>query len=91
MTEHVRYILAWGGIPGGWEWIVILVVALLIFGKRLPEIARSVGKSLTSFKKGLHEAEETKDELVDDIKKVKDEIVNEAKDAAGLNDSDTSD
>ena len=87
----MQYIVAWGGIPGGWEWIVILVVALLIFGKRLPEIARSVGKSLTSFKKGLHEAEETKDELVDDIKKVKDEIVNEAKDAAGLNDSDTSD
>ncbi len=91
MIETIKYILAWGGIPGGWEWIVILVVALLIFGKRLPEIARSVGKSLTSFKKGLHEAEETKDELVDDIKKVKDEIVNEAKDAAGLNDSDTSD
>ncbi len=91
MIETIKYILAWGGIPGGWEWIVILVVALLIFGKRLPEIARSVGKSLTAFKKGLHEVEETKDELVDDIKKVKDEIVNEAKDAAGLNDSDTSD
>ena len=88
MVEHIQYILAWGGIPGGWEWIVILIIALLIFGKRLPEIARSVGKSLTAFKKGIHEAEETKDELVDDVKKVKDEIVNEAKDAAGLSDSD---
>jgi len=91
MAENMQYILAWGGIPGGWEWIVILVIALLIFGKRLPEIARSVGKSLTAFKKGLREAEETKDELADDIKKVKDEIVNEAKDAAGLGDSDTGD
>ena len=91
MPENMQYILAWGGIPGGWEWIVILVIALLIFGKRLPEIARSVGKSLTAFKKGVHEAEETKDELVDDIKKVKDEIVNETKDAAGLGKSDTSD
>ncbi len=91
MAENMQYILAWGGIPGGWEWIVILVIALLIFGKRLPEIARSVGKSLTAFKKGVHEAEETKDELVDDIKKVKDEIVNETKDAAGLGKSDTGD
>jgi len=91
MAENMQYILAWGGIPGGWEWIVILVIALLIFGKRLPEIARSVGKSLTAFKKGLRETEETKDELVDDVKKVKDEIVNEAKDAAGLGDSDTGD
>jgi len=83
--------VGWGGIPGGWEWIVILVVALLIFGKRLPDIARSVGKSLTAFKKGVHEAEETKDELVDEVKKVKDEIVNETKDAAGLDESTTND
>ena len=86
MTEYTRYIMAWG-FAGGWEWVVILVVALLIFGRRLPDIARSIGKSLTEFKKGVHEAEEAKDDLVDDIKKVKNDIVNEAKDAAGLNDS----
>ena len=88
MTENMQYILAWGGIPGGWEWIVILVVALLIFGKRLPDIARSVGKSLTAFKKGIHEAEETKDEIVNEVKN---DIVDEVKDAAGLNDSDKND
>ena len=89
MAENIQHVLAFGGIPGGWEWIIILVVALLIFGKRLPDIARSVGKSLTAFKKGIHEVEETKDEIADDVKKVKDDIVNETKDAAGLNDSDT--
>ncbi len=89
MTEYMQYIVAWGGIPGGWEWIVILVVALLIFGRRLPEIARSVGKSLTEFKKGVREAQETKDEIVDDVRKVKDDVVEEAKEAAGLDESET--
>ncbi|MHC4658021.1 MAG: Sec-independent protein translocase subunit TatA/TatB [Planctomycetota bacterium] len=89
MSEHMRYILAW--TPGWPELLVILVVALLIFGRKLPEIARGLGKSLTEFKKGVHEAEETKDELVEDVRKVKDDIVNEAKEAAGLNDTDSSD
>ncbi len=46
------------GLPGGPEWIVILVVGLLIFGKRLPEIGRSVGKSIVEFKKGIRDVEE---------------------------------
>lgn len=83
----MRYILAWG-FTGGWEWLVILGVALLIFGRRLPEIARSVGRSLTEFKKGVREAEDTKDELVDDVKKVRNDVVKEAKSAAGLNEED---
>ena len=33
--------LAWFGLPGGAEWVVILVLALLIFGRRLPDVARS--------------------------------------------------
>lgn len=41
------------GLPSGAEWFVILVVALLLFGKRLPEVARSMGRSITEFKKGL--------------------------------------
>lgn len=79
MVENTQYILGFSGLPGGWEWIVILVVALLIFGKRLPDIARSLGKSLSSFKKGIREAEETKDEIVDEVKK---DITDETSDAA---------
>ena len=88
MTEHVRNIMAWG-FAGGWEWIVILVVALLVFGKRLPDVARSVGKSLTAFKKGIHEAEDVKDEVMDEVNKVKEDVVNEVKDAANPDNADS--
>ena len=80
--------LAFAGMPGGWEWIIILIVALLIFGRRLPEIARSVGKSMTEFKKGINEAKETTDELASDVNQIKDDVVNEVKDASGVDDSD---
>jgi len=43
------------------ELLIILAVALLIFGpKKLPEIGASIGKSISSFKKGMKEVEEGK-------------------------------
>ncbi len=41
---------------GGGEIIVIGVIALLLFGKNLPSVSRSVGKALAQFKKGLSDA-----------------------------------
>ncbi len=41
------------GFSGGWEWIVIVIVALLLFGKRLPEVMRSMGRGIVEFKKGI--------------------------------------
>jgi sec-independent protein translocase protein TatA len=47
------------GMPGGWEWIVILVVILLLFGgSRLPQLAKSLGQSKRAFKEGLDDADE---------------------------------
>ena len=65
MTIDMPYLAFW--TPGPVELIIILVVAVLIFGRRLPEIARGLGKSLTEFKKGLSEAKDTKDELEKDV------------------------
>ncbi|MFV1996358.1 MAG: twin-arginine translocase TatA/TatE family subunit [Verrucomicrobiales bacterium] len=49
------------GIPGGPEWMIIFLVLLLLFGaKKLPELARGIGKSMGEFKKA-------KDEFQDEI------------------------
>ncbi len=48
---------------GPWELLIVLAVVLLIFGgKRLPELARGLGKSVTNFKSGLSEEEANENE-----------------------------
>lgn len=40
--------------PQGWEWLVILIIVLLLFGARkLPDLARSVGSSLKIFRREI--------------------------------------
>jgi sec-independent protein translocase protein TatA len=51
------------------EILIVLAVVLLLFGaKRLPEIARSLGRSSNEFKKGLKESSTAKDEDRDEEK-----------------------
>jgi len=34
-------------------WLIIAIIALLLFGRRLPEVGKSLGKGIVEFKKGL--------------------------------------
>jgi len=63
------------GIPGGWEWIIVLVIVLLFFGKKLPNTMRSIGKSVVEFKRGLKGVKDEVDEVEEEIKKVEDKDV----------------
>ena len=47
------------GFMGGYEWIVILLAVLLLFGgKKIPELMKGLGKGINEFKKGKNESEE---------------------------------
>jgi len=54
---------------GGYEMIIVALVCLLIFGNRLPSVMRSLGKSVTEFKKGVSGIEEDLDQAVTADKK----------------------
>ncbi len=52
---------------GGWEWVIIIVVVLLVFGaRRIPELGRSLGQGIRSFKEELAGGKQRKDEREDD-------------------------
>jgi len=53
------------GMPAGTEWLVILLVALLIFGHKLPSVMRGLGGSIKEFKKGMDEGPAAKDAAKD--------------------------
>jgi sec-independent protein translocase protein TatA len=63
------------GTPGPGELVIILVIVLLLFGaKRLPDLSRSLGKSLSEFKKGREEGLKPSDDRKERIEsKIKEE------------------
>ena len=56
------------GTPGITELIVIGVLAVLLFGSKLPEVARSLGSSYQQFRKGLSDIQSSIKEDMDSVK-----------------------
>ena len=50
------------GLLSPWHLLVLLVICVLFFGNRIPEIARSLGKGIVEFKKGMHGLEDENDD-----------------------------
>ncbi len=54
----------------GWDWFIIFMIVLLIFGgKKIPEIARGLGKGLREFKKAKDGLADSMDEIDKDVSK----------------------
>jgi len=81
-AQHMAFV----SMPGSGEWIVILIIGLLIFGRRLPDVARSLGKSVNEFKKGMREFQDSADEGARDGNKGTNEVASDGEKAAGVND-----
>jgi sec-independent protein translocase protein TatA len=55
-------LLGFIGLESPIHWIILLVIGVLLFGKRLPEVGRSLGKGIIEFKKGLKGLEDEIDD-----------------------------
>ena len=52
------------GVPGGMEMVVILLIAVLLFGaNKIPKLARSTGQAMGEFQKGRQQVEEELEEM----------------------------
>ena len=58
------------GMPSTGEWVVLLVVGLLIFGRRLPEVGKSLAKTVAQFRRGLQDFKRDMDKD-EDLKYIK--------------------
>ena len=55
--------------PGPMELGIIVVIGVLLFGTRIPKIARSIGSSIIEFKRGLSGIKEGFDEIDQEVRK----------------------
>ncbi len=59
-------------MPGGMEWVLILVAILVLFGgKKIPELARGIGKGIREFK-------DAKNQVTSEISKEADKVEDKA-------------
>ena len=59
---------------GPMELCVVAAIALFLFGKRLPSVARSLGSSIVEFKKGFRGIEDEANSIRDDLQQAANDI-----------------
>jgi sec-independent protein translocase protein TatA len=70
------------GIPGGWELVLIVGVVLLLFGgKKIPELAKGLGKGIKDFKQAVNEDDEPVVEKAKEIEAKAEQAVEDVKEA----------
>ncbi|WP_238398235.1 Sec-independent protein translocase subunit TatA/TatB [Halorussus salinus] len=80
-----------GPVPGGMEMMVILLIAVLLFGaNKIPKLARSTGEAMGEFKKGRQEIEEELQEAQSEVDPTTDTDTVSETDRARDTDTDTS-
>jgi sec-independent protein translocase protein TatA len=48
---------------GGWEWVIILVIVLLVFGVgRISKLGNELGKGISAFREGVREGQRDEEE-----------------------------
>lgn len=77
-ASSLRAVLALFGLPGHWELLILLFAILLLFGgRKLPELARGLARSLRTFKDELHgvkkDLEEPPEDKADEQENEKDQ------------------
>ncbi len=58
-------------LPGGPEWILIILVVILLFGaKKIPELARGLGRGIREFKDASRDIKNEIDKEANEVKKI---------------------
>jgi TatA/E family protein of Tat protein translocase len=75
----------------GWqELLIILIIALIIFGPRkLPEIGKSIGQAINGFRESTKKATTEAKKEIDSVKNTIDEATGQTVGGSGQNDTDT--
>jgi sec-independent protein translocase protein TatA len=57
------------GLPGGYEWILIILIIVLLFGaKKIPELMKGLGSGVKEFKKAASKDEPVNQKTIEDKK-----------------------